>query len=50
MLLYEDQAIAIHRNGRYLCATLKRSHRVLSTCPVNGGLRKDQTHVCKHQS
>jgi len=50
MLLYEDQAIAIHRNGRYLCATLKRSHRVLSSCPINGGLREDLTHVCNHQS
>jgi adenosylcobinamide amidohydrolase len=50
MLLYDDQAIALQRNGRYLCATLKASHRVLSTCPLNGGLREDLTHICNHQS
>ena len=50
MLLHDDSDFALHRDGRYLCATLKRPHRVLSTCPVNGGMREDLTHVCNHQS
>ena len=36
--------------GRYLVATLHRPHRVLSTCPVNGGLCEHLTHIANHQS
>jgi adenosylcobinamide amidohydrolase len=50
MLLHEDQDFALRREGRFLCATFGRPHRVLSTCPVNGGLREDLTQVCNHQS
>jgi len=50
MLLHDDQDYSLSRCGRYLCAALKRPHRVLSSCPVNGGLREDLTHICNHQS
>ena len=50
MLLYENDHYKIQRNGRFLRATLKRPHRVLSNCHVNGGLREDLTHICNHQS
>ena len=50
MLLHENDHYKIQRNGRFLCATLKRPHRVLSNCHVNGGLREDLTHICNHQS
>lgn len=36
------------RRGRYLAAELKRPHRVRSTCPVNGGLREELTHIANH--
>jgi len=50
MLLHENEHYALERNGRFLRATLKRPHRVLSNCHVNGGLRADLTHICNHQS
>jgi adenosylcobinamide amidohydrolase len=50
MLLHEDDEYQIERDGRFLRATLKRPHRVLSNCYVNGGLREDLTHICNHQS
>ena len=50
MLLHENDHYKIQRNGRFLRATLKRPHRVLSNCYVNGGLREDLTHICNHQS
>jgi len=50
MLLHENEHYALERNGRFLRATLKRPHRVLSNCHVNGGLREDLTHICNHQS
>lgn len=50
MLLYENDQYEIKREGRFLCAALRRRHRVLSNCTVNGGLREDLTHICNHQS
>jgi adenosylcobinamide amidohydrolase len=50
MLLEDSERLALHRYGRYLWAALKRPHRVLSTCKVNGGLREDLTHLANHQS
>lgn len=50
MLLHENDAFILERDGRFLRATLKRPHRVLSNCHVNGGLREDLTHICNHQS
>lgn len=50
MLLDSTDHYDIHRRGRYLWAALKRPHRVLSTCKVNGGLREDLTHVANHQT
>jgi adenosylcobinamide amidohydrolase len=50
MLLEDTDRYSLHRRGRYLWAALKRPHRVLSTCKVNGGLREDLTHVANHQS
>ncbi|MBK1723213.1 adenosylcobinamide amidohydrolase [Thiocystis violacea] len=50
MQLEETDRYRLRRRGRYLCATLKQPHRVLSTCRVNGGLREDLTHIANHQS
>ncbi|MEA3638610.1 MAG: adenosylcobinamide amidohydrolase [Lamprobacter sp.] len=50
MLLSETEHYRLLRQGRFLWAALKRPHRVLSTCKVNGGLREDLTHVANHQS
>jgi adenosylcobinamide amidohydrolase len=49
MLLHENDDFTLERNGRFLRATLKRPHRVLTNCHVNGGLREDLTHICNHQ-
>ena len=49
MLLEETDRYCLHREGRYLTAALKRPHRVLSTCRINGGLREDLTHIANHQ-
>ncbi len=50
MLLEETDRYRLRRQGRYLAAELKRPHRVLSTCRINGGLREDLTHIANHQS
>ncbi|MDG4596389.1 MAG: adenosylcobinamide amidohydrolase [Candidatus Contendobacter sp.] len=50
MLLDETDHYTLRRRGRFLAAAFKRPHRVLSTCPVNGGLREDLTHIANHQS
>jgi adenosylcobinamide amidohydrolase len=50
MLLDANQHYQLNRHGRYLWASLKRPHRVLSTCKVNGGLREDLTHLANHQT
>ncbi len=50
MLLEESDLYTLRRRGRYLFAALKRPHRVLSTCPINGGMREDLTHLANHQS
>ncbi|MFD2112893.1 adenosylcobinamide amidohydrolase [Thiorhodococcus fuscus] len=50
MLLEDTDRYALRRQGRYLYADLKRPHRVLSTCRVNGGVREDLTHIANHQS
>jgi|GEM_PF-531111 len=50
MLLHENDDFTLERDGRFLRAILKCPHRVLSNCPVNGGLREDLTHICNHQS
>lgn len=49
MLLHDDSDFSLRREGRFLIARLKRPHRVLSTCPVNGGMREDLTHIANHQ-
>jgi adenosylcobinamide amidohydrolase len=50
MLLDETDHYTLRRQGRFLAAALKRPHRVLSTCRINGGLREDLTHIANHQS
>ena len=42
--------VAVHRRGRHVVAHLQRPAKVLSTCHVNGGLRRDLTHLVNHQS
>lgn len=49
MLLEDNDRYSLHRKGRYLSAALRRPHRVLSTCRINGGLRDDLTHIANHQ-
>lgn len=50
MLLATTDHYLLRRNGRFLFAAFQQPHRVLSTCPINGGLREDLTHVANHQS
>ncbi|NEX19964.1 adenosylcobinamide amidohydrolase [Thiorhodococcus mannitoliphagus] len=50
MQLEDTERYVLTRQGRYLSATFKRPHRVLSTCRINGGLREDLTHIANHQS
>lgn len=50
ILLHEDGNVRIRRDGRFLVASLRRPHRVLSTSMEGGGLREDCTHVVNHQS
>lgn len=50
IVLHEDGNLRIRRDGRFLVASLRRPHRVLSTSMVGGGLREDCTHVVNHQS
>ncbi|MBK5963676.1 hypothetical protein CCR95_06150 [Thiocystis minor] len=50
MRLEETDRYLLSRHGRYLTAELRRPHRVLSTCRINGGLREDLTHIANHQS
>lgn len=38
------------RRGRHVVAHLHQPAKVLSTCHVNGGLRRDITHLVNHQS
>ncbi len=48
--IFDDPWSCVTRAGRYLVATLKHPHRVLSTSRVNGGLCDDLTHLVNHQS
>lgn len=50
MWIEDNERYRLTRQGRYLSAILKRPHRVLSTCRLNGGLREDLTHIANHQS
>lgn len=50
MLLDETDRYILRRQGRFLFAAFEQPHRVLSTCPINGGLREDLTHIANHQS
>lgn len=50
MKFAETGEVVVRRNGRILVAELKRAHRVLSTCHVNGGQRDDLTTLVNHQS
>ena len=50
MILEQNPQLILRRQGRYLAAELRRPHRVLSTCRINGGLREDLTHIVNHQS
>ena len=50
MLLASTDNYLLRRRGRFLFAAFQQPHRVLSTCPINGGLREDLTHVANHQS
>ncbi len=48
--IFDDAWSRVTRAGRYLVATFKHPHRVLSTSPVNGGLCEHLTHLVNHQS
>ena len=49
ILLDDTDRWRLTRDGRVLRVRLKRPHRVLSTCRVNGGLREDLTDLVNHQ-
>ncbi|MGF1614965.1 MAG: adenosylcobinamide amidohydrolase [Gammaproteobacteria bacterium] len=48
--LHTDSLLTIDRRGRFLVASLRVPHRVLSTALVGGGLRDDCRYVVNHQS
>lgn len=48
--LYIDPLLTIDRQGRFLVATLRVPHRVLSTALMGGGMREDCRYVVNHQS
>lgn len=45
-----NPAYTARRGGRYFIVELTRPHRVLATCPVNGGIREDLRFLVNHQS
>jgi len=48
--LLETPFFNAHRTGRHLVLQLRQPAQVLSTCPVNGGLRTDLRTLVNHQS
>lgn len=49
-VLHENARFRLSRRGRFLVAELLVGHRVLSTCPRNGGQREDIRYLVNHQS
>lgn len=47
---FPADVVRVETRGRALVVRLLAPHRVLSTCPVNGGLREDLEAVFNHQS
>lgn len=45
-----NSAYAARRGGRFFVVELLQPHRVLATCPVNGGIREDLRWIVNHQS
>jgi adenosylcobinamide amidohydrolase len=45
-----NSAYAARRGGRFFVVELLQPHRVLATCPVNGGIREDLKWLVNHQS
>ena len=50
MPLFSSPFAAASRRGRHVVVALRAPASVLSTCHVNGGLRRDITHLVNHQS
>lgn len=48
--LLQSPFFTVGRDHRHLVVRLLAEARVLSTCPVNGGMRRDLTHLVNHQS
>ncbi|WP_019616144.1 adenosylcobinamide amidohydrolase [Psychromonas ossibalaenae] len=48
--LLQTELFTIKQQGRFIGIYLLNRHRVLSSCPVNGGLCDDLTHLVNHQS
>jgi adenosylcobinamide amidohydrolase len=48
--VFDSPFALVSRQGRHVVAELRMSAKVLSTCPVNGGLRTDIRHLVNHQS
>ncbi len=48
--LFQSPFFTVGRDHRHLVVRLLAEAWVLSTCPVNGGLRRDLTHLVNHQS
>jgi adenosylcobinamide amidohydrolase len=45
-----NSAFTARRGGRHFVVELKVPHRVLATCPVNGGIHEDLGWLVNHQS
>lgn len=43
-------SVEVHREEKIIYGRLLVPHRVISTCPVAGGLRDDLTYLYNHQS
>ncbi|WP_051303270.1 adenosylcobinamide amidohydrolase [Psychromonas aquimarina] len=48
--LLQTELFTIKQQGRFIGINLLHRHRVLSSCPINGGLSDDLTYLVNHQS
>ncbi len=50
MRIHKSDNVEIHRKEKIIHAKFLKPHRVISTCPVAGGVREDIEYVYNHQS
>lgn len=49
-LLEQTETFAVRQRGRFLVAELRTPHLALTTCDINGGLRRELRWLVNHQS